>query len=257
MRNTLRRQIADGRTQIGLAACVVRTVEIVTIARSCGFDLLLVDMEHGPITIGDAAAISITAFEGGIPCLVRVGGPYAPDLARVLDCGAEGVVVPHVETADEARLVVEKCRFLPAGKRSLPSPLARLGFRVPPAAQMMAETEKDTFVVLMIESALGVANAEAIAAVDGVDMLMIGANDLAADMGHVGAVEDPAVRAAFARIAGAAAAHGKAFGVIGVGEALLRSHAYDLGAKVIVATNDINLLIDRGLEVAARVRGLA
>lgn len=257
MRNTLRRQIADGRTPIGLAACVIRTAEIVTIARSCGFDLLLVDMEHGPIAIGDAASISITAFEAGLPCLVRVGGPHAPDLARVLDCGAEGVVVPHVETADEARLVVEKCRFLPAGKRSLPSPLARLSFRVPPAAQMMAEIETDTVVVLMIESALGVANAEAIAAVDGVDMLMIGANDLAADMGHVGAVEHPAVQAAFARIAGAAAAHGKAFGVIGVGEALLRSHAYDLGAKLIVATNDINLLIDGGLEVAARVRGLA
>lgn len=257
MRETLRRRLDAGVLSIGLAACVVRTVEIVTVARSCGFDLLLVDMEHGPIAIGDAASISVTAFEAGLPCLVRVGGPYAPDLARVLDCGAQGVVVPHVETADEARHVVEKCRFLPLGKRSLPSPLARLGFRVPPAAQMMAEIETDTVVVLMIESALGVANAEAIAAVDGVDMLMIGANDLAADMGHVGAVEHPAVLEAFARIAGAAAAHGKAFGVIGVGEVLLRSHAHDLGAKLIVATNDINLLIDRGLEVAARVRGLA
>ncbi|PZO00089.1 MAG: hypothetical protein DCF30_10250 [Hyphomicrobiales bacterium] len=76
-------------------------------------------------------------------------------------------------------------------------------------------------------------------------------------MSHVGAVEHPAVLAAFGGVAAAAVAHGKAFGVIGVGEALLRSHAYDLGAKLIIATNDINLLIDRGIEVAARVRGLA
>ncbi|MBA4334778.1 MAG: hypothetical protein C0420_07605, partial [Methylobacterium sp.] len=109
------------------------------VTRSCGFDFLLVDMEHGPIAIGDAASISVAAFEAGLPCLVRVGGPYAPDLARVLDCGAEGVVVPHVETAAEARLIVEKCRFQPLGKRSLPSPLARLGFQVPPAAEMAAD----------------------------------------------------------------------------------------------------------------------
>lgn len=257
MRTTLRQRLAGPGVSIGLAACVVRTVEIVTIARSCGFDILLVDMEHGPIAIGDAASISVTAFEAGLPCLVRVGGPAAPDLARVLDCGAEGVVVPHVETVEEARHVVEKCRFLPLGKRSLPSPLARLGFRVPPASEMMAGIERDTLVVLMIESGLGVANAEAIAAVPGVDMLMIGANDLAADMGHVGAVEHPQVQAAFARVAGAASAYGKAFAVIGVGEALLRSHAFDLGARLVVATNDVNLLVDRGLEVAARVRGLA
>lgn len=257
MRTTLRRMLAEDRTPIGLAACVVRTVEIVTVTRSCGFDFLLVDMEHGPIAIGDAASISLTAFEAGLPCLVRVGGPSAPDLARVLDCGAEGVLVPHVETVDEARLVVEKCRFLPVGKRSLPSPLARLGFRVPPAAQMMADTEKDTFVGVMIESALGVTNVEEIAAVRGVDMLMVGANDLAADMDHAGAVEHPAVLAAFAGVARAAAVNGKAFGVIGIGEALMRSHALALGAKVIVATNDINLLIDRGLEVAGRLRGLA
>lgn len=257
MRKTLRERLVGPEVLVGLAACIVRSVEIVTIARSCGFDMLLIDMEHGPIAIGDAAALSVTAFEAGLPCLVRVGGPYAPDLARVLDCGAEGVVVPHVETPEEARLIVEKCRFLPLGKRSLPSPLARLGFRVPPAAEMMAEIERDTVVVLMIESALGVANTEAIAAVPGVDVLMIGANDLAADMGHVGTVEHPEVHAAFARVAGAAAAHGKAFAVIGVGEALVGSHASDLDAKLIVATNDVNLMIDRGLEIAARVRELA
>lgn len=256
MRTSLRTRLAGGGLSVGLAACIVRTVEIVTVTRSCGFDFLLVDTEHGPIAIGDVASICVTAFEAGLPCLVRVGGPHAPDLARVLDCGAEGVVVPHVETVEEARLIVEKCRFLPAGKRSLPSPLVRLGFRVPPAAEMMARVEQETLVVLMIESALGIANADAIAAVPGVDVLMIGANDLAADMGHVGNVGHPEVHAAFATVARAAHAHGKVFSVIGVGEALLASHGFDLGAKLIVATNDINLLIDQGLATAARVRAL-
>ena len=253
MRTTLRQRLRLQPLCLGLAACVMRSPEIVTVTRSCGFDCLLIDTEHGPIGIGDAASLCVTAWEAGLPALVRVGGPTHPDLARVLDCGTEGVVVPHVETAEEARLIVEKCRFQPVGRRSLPSPLVRLGFRVPPAAEMMRRIEEETLVVLMIESARGVANAEAIAAVPGVDVLMVGANDLAADMGHVGAVDHPEVLAAFAAIARAAHAHGKVFSVIGVAEALLPSHAHGLGAKLIIATNDINLLIDGGLATVARL----
>jgi 2-keto-3-deoxy-L-rhamnonate aldolase RhmA len=257
MRTSLRTHLAGDDAAIGLAACVLFTPEIVTVTRCCGFDFLLVDTEHGRIAIGDVATLAVTAFEAGLPCLVRVGGPASPDLARVLDCGAEGVVVAHVETAEEARRIVEKCRFLPLGKRSLPSPLARLSFRVPPATQMMAEIEAQTLIVPMIESAQGVANAEAIAAVAGIDVLMIGANDLAADMGHVGAVDHPRVLEAFATVARAARSHGKIFGVIGVAETLLASHGLGLGAKLIVATNDINLLIDQGSATASRIRSLA
>ncbi len=254
MRTTLRSRLAQDQISIGLAACVIRTPEIVTVARSTGFDFLLIDMEHGPIGIGDMASLALAAFEAGFPALVRVGGPASPDLARVLDCGAEGIVVPHVETVAEARHVVEKCRFQPQGKRSLPSPLVRLGFRVPPAAGMMAEIERDTLVILMIESAAGVEAAEAIAAVPGVDGLMAGANDLAADMGHVGAVDHPDVLAAFAAVSRAAHAQGKFFSTIGVADPLIASHATALGAKLIVATNDINLLIDQGIAVVSRFR---
>lgn len=89
-------------------------------------------------------------------------------------------------------------------KRSLPIPLVRLGFRASPAGQIMEEIERDVLVVLMIESALGVENAETIAAVPGVDALMMGTNDLAADMGRVGDVGHADVHAAFAKVAGAA-----------------------------------------------------
>jgi 4-hydroxy-2-oxoheptanedioate aldolase len=254
MRTNLRARLTASERSIGLAACVIRTPEIVTVARSCGFDFLVIDTEHSPLGISDVAGLALTAFEAGFPALVRVGGPTSPDLARVLDCGAEGVIVAHVETAEEARHVVQKCRFPPTGKRSFPSPLVRLGFRVPPAADMIAEIERDTLVVLMIESAAGIAAAGSIAATPGVDVLMIGANDLAADMGHIGRVDHPEVHAAFAAVARACEQHGKTFSVIGVCEHLLPTHAFALGAKLIVATNDINLLIDQGTATVARLR---
>jgi 2-keto-3-deoxy-L-rhamnonate aldolase RhmA len=119
---------------------------------------------------------------------------------------------------------------------------------------MTRRIEADTFVVAMVESAGGVAEAGAIAAVPGIDAVIIGANDLAADMGHLGAVDHPEVLAAFAAVAAATLAQGKIFGVIGVGAALLSSHALDLGARLIVATNDINLLIDQGTAVAQTLR---
>ncbi len=255
--SSLRTILAQGRTVVGLAACVIRTSEIVTVTRSCGFDFILIDMEHGPISIGDAATLSIAAHEGGFPALVRASGPSSPDLARVLDCGAQGVVVPHVDTVEQARHIASTCRFPPVGKRSIPSPLVRLDFQNPPLKEGMERIEADTFVIAMIESKAGVKAAADIAAVPGIDGIMIGSNDLAADLGHVGEVEHEDVRRAFGSVAEATLKHKKLFGVIGLPESLLQSHGRDLGAKLFVATNDINLLIEGGEATLGRVRPLA
>jgi 2-keto-3-deoxy-L-rhamnonate aldolase RhmA len=108
----------------------------------------------------------------------------------------------------------------------------------------------------MVESAAGLSEAEAIAAVPGIDAVMIGANDLATDLGRPGALEHPDVQAAFARIARATRSAGKVFGVIGLPEALLDSHGVSLGARLILAANDINLLLDGASALSTRLRPL-
>lgn len=251
---TLRTRLTQGDTVFGLAACLLRTVELVPLTRACDFDFLLVDTEHTPLTIADAATLCVAAQGAGLPTLVRVGGPDHPDLARALDVGADGVVVAHVDSAAQAARIVRACRFAPHGARSLPSPLARFGYRVPAAAEMARVEEATTLVIPMIESAAGLAEAEAIAATPGIDALLIGTNDLAASLGHFGAPEHPEVLDAFARIAAAAQAHGKAFGVIGLPPALLRSHAMALEARFVVVANDVNLLLDAGTAALAQMR---
>lgn len=251
---TLRTRLTQGDTVFGLAACLLRTVELVPLTRACDFDFLLVDTEHTPLTIADAATLCVAAQGAGLPTLVRVGGPDNPDLARVLDVGADGVVVAHVDSAAQAARIVRACRFAPHGARSLPSPLARFGYRVPAAAEMARVEEATTLVIPMIESAAGLAEAEAIAATPGIDALLVGTNDLAASLGHFGAPEHPEVLDAFARIAAAAQAHGKAFGVIGLPPALLRSHAMALEARFVVVANDVNLLLDAGTAALAQMR---
>lgn len=237
--------------RFGLAACVLRSVEVVSVARTAGFDLLVVDMEHSAMGISDVAALCIAGRLAGLPVDVRVGGPDHPDLARVLDCGASGVIVPHVDSEDQARRIVERTRYAPYGNRSVPSPLATFGFRPVDPLTLMAGCEAEVSVTVMIESAQGLAEAEAIAAVPGIDVLMVGANDLAVSLGHTGDVAHPDVLQAFARIAAAAAAAGKEFAVIGVPEALLDTHAFALGAATVIATNDINLLVDGGTALVA------
>jgi 4-hydroxy-2-oxoheptanedioate aldolase len=252
-----RDRLARGERLIALAACVLRTPEVVLLARSCSFDWLLIDLEHTPITIGEAGNLAVAARTAGFPALIRVGGPHHPDLARALDIGADGVVVPHVDTPEEAARIVALCRFAPAGRRSLPAPLPQFGYRMPPAPQFMAEAEAATVVIPMIESRAGLEAVEAIAATSGLDALMVGANDLAADLGLPGRLDHPVVQEAFARIAAAAEGHGLRFAVIGVPEALLGPLAFDLGASLVVATNDINLLVDGGVALTARLRGHA
>ncbi|MBC9210107.1 aldolase [Roseomonas aerophila] len=251
---TLRARLAQGETVFGLAACLLRTVELVPLTRVCGFDFLLVDTEHTPLAIADAATLCVAAQGAGLPALVRVGGPEHPDLARVLDVGADGVVVAHVDSAAQAARIVRACRFAPHGARSLPSPLARFGFRMPPAGEMARAEEATTLVVPMIESAAGLAEAEAIAATPGIDALLVGTNDLAASLGHFGAPDHPEVLEAFTRIAAAAQAHGKAFGVIGLPQALLPTHAISLDARFVVVANDVNLLLDAGTAALGQIR---
>lgn len=245
-------RLRRGDLLVGLAAYVVRTVEIVTVARTCGFDWLLVDTEHTALSVADAATISVAGAAAGYPTLVRVGGPDHPDLARVLDCGALGVVVPHVDTAAQARRVVERCRFAPVGRRSIPGPQAGLGFRLLPVGDMIPAVERETVVIAMIESRTGLDEAEAIAGVPGIDAIMIGANDFADDLGHTGDLAHPDVAAGFRRISDACRRSGIAFAAIGLPEHLLATHAPV--ASVIVATNDINLMIDAGSAIADRIR---
>ena len=243
--------------QIGMAACVFRSVEMLSVARHCGFDFLVADMEHGAFSLGEAATLCVAGLEAGYPVHVRVPSAGSENLTRAADCGARGLIVPHVDSAEEAAFVADRLRFPPRGRRSIPSPLAVAGFRPLRPDALIALCETNLSVTVMIESAEGVAAARAIAAIEGIDTLMVGANDLAQSLGHTGDVAHEEVRAAFQAVAEAARAAGRAFGVIGVPSALLRSHALALGARVAIVANDIDLIVAAGVGTADAIRRLA
>lgn len=239
---------------LGLAVCVFRSVEILGLARHAGFDFLLADMEHSAISLSEVSTLCVAGLEAGFPVHVRVPGAGSEYLSRVVDCGARGVIVPHVRTVDEAIQVVERTRFAPVGRRSIPSPIATTGFRPIPPASLIEHCERNLDVCVMIEDVEGLTHVEEIAAVEGIDAVMIGANDLAQSLGLLGQVDHPDVLSAFSRTADAAAANRKRFGVIGLPLSLLPSHAIGIGAGTVVLANEINLLFEAAAGLVDSVR---
>ena len=180
-----------------MATRLARTAEIAMIADSCGFDAFYVDMEHCTISLDDTAQICIAALPVGVTPLVRIAGHQFEDAARLLDMGALGIICPNVSTRGEAEAFVRACRFPPLGERSVGGAGPLQGYRQTPLSEVNKQGNAATSLIAMLETPEGIANADAIAALPGIDVLLIGSNDLCTAMGIPGELKNPKLRAAY------------------------------------------------------------
>jgi 2-keto-3-deoxy-L-rhamnonate aldolase RhmA len=190
----------------------LRTPNIAMIAAACGFDAVYIDLEHNPTSLETAAGVCVAALGMGITPIARVTSHDPHDATRILDSGAQGVMVPHIQDAAEARAIVEACLYAPKGHRSAFDSGPQLGYAAIPQAEVCKIINEQTVLMAMIETPEAVENADAIAAVDGIDVLHIGASDLSTEMGIPGQYTHERMRAAFETVARAAKDHGKAMG---------------------------------------------
>lgn len=242
--NAARRRLEAGELVLCMGLRQSRTADIGQVVAACGFEALYVDMEHSPIGLEATSAICIAAAAFGVTPLVRPPGHGAEWIGRILDGGAQGVIVPHVNDAAQAKAIVDAARFPPLGHRSVMGPGPGTGYRAMPLAEINATLNAATLVVCMIETPEGVANADAIAAIPGVDALLVGSNDLCTAMGIPGDLRNPKLRDACVTVAAACRAHGKALGVGGIrGDAELQKDLIDLGARLLIAGNDVAYLM--------------
>jgi 4-hydroxy-2-oxoheptanedioate aldolase len=179
-----------------------------------GFDLAIVDTEHGP---ADAHALEDhlrAASAVAMPVLVRVPALDPVAIGAALDAGAAGVVVPHVRDADEACAAVAAARYPPRGGRGLALSTRAAGYGTVPLAEHLRAAEAETVVIVQVEDAEAVARADEIAATDGIDGVLIGVTDLSISLGHPGEPEHPRVAGAIERILAAALAVSVAVAVV-------------------------------------------
>lgn len=249
IRNEAKHRLARGELALGLGIRQSRTVDTAPWARACGFDWLMIDLEHNSMGIDGAAQMISAAPAAGVAPLVRVPAPDPHYAGRALDAGALGVIVPHVDSPEEAHTVVESCRFPPRGRRSIPAAMPQAGFADLPLAESIRLVDDAVLVVVMLETPEAIERADAIAAVPGVDVLLIGTTDLSAALGCPGELGAPAIDAAYRTVGEAAAAHGKHAGMAGVYDPVLMRRYLAYGPLLVLAGGDLSLLM-----CAARAR---
>jgi 2-keto-3-deoxy-L-rhamnonate aldolase RhmA len=254
--NKARERLAAGQLAVGMGLRQARTVDIGRVLAACGFDFAFIDMEHNSMGIDTAAQIAVACHDAGVTPLVRVPG-YEHYLAtRLLDAGAMGIVFPHVDSAEQARALVDGCKYPPVGHRSLGGPMAQLGFRPYPRAASSAAVNREVLLVMMLETPGAIGEADAIAAVPGVDVLMIGTNDLTLEMGIAGQYEDPRVLRAYEAVRAACDKHGKYLGMGGIYDHPNMERYVKLGARFILGGSDITFLMTAGQARVDFLRGV-
>jgi 4-hydroxy-2-oxoheptanedioate aldolase len=258
LRNNVKAKLERNEVVASMTVRLVRGIEIVRIAKSAGFDSLYVDLEHSSLDLDVTGQICMAALALGIAPFVRVPANTPEYISRVLDGGALGVIAPGVRSGAEARQVVAAAKYAPLGRRGASGALPHLGYANLPAAEANAAMNAATMVMLQFESAEAIDRAEEIAAVDGVDLIMIGTNDFLADIGLPGQFESPRVREAYARTIAACRSYGKHVGVGGLpSRPQLIAEFVKMGARYVSTGTDLAFLMAEASERARQVRALA
>ena len=243
MNNRALERLEQGEITLGVGVRLARSVEIAKMMRASDFDWLFIDLEHGSLSLETVSQVSIAAADNNIAPIVRVPTGQWDMASRALDGGAQGIVMPHIETADDAAETVHHLRFPPIGHRATLGGLPQYDYQHVPATRVAKEVNAVTLLALMIESPQAVDNAAAIAATNGVDVLFIGVNDLAEGMGLSGQLDHPDVAAAVQRVADAAADAGKYSGIGGIGDAKLMRRYIAMGMGFILGGNDFSFMM--------------
>jgi len=232
-----------------------RTSEVVGIAQSTGHQCILVDLQHSTMSTDCAAALCTAAGNLGMTALVRIPEQEYGLIGSVLDGGALGIIAPRIETAEDAQRVARACRFPPRGQRSQTAQVPQLGMRPTPAAELNPALDNQVVVVMLLETPKGIATVDAIAAVEGVDMLAIGANDFLTELGVPGRFDDPRLAQAVATAARACQRHGKLLMVAGIRDESVYQSLVPLGVCPLVLTGiDSILLYKSAAESAERAK---
>lgn len=246
--NVLKQRLAAGETTFG---CWLSFAEanVAEMMGTAGFDWLVIDGEHAP---NDLRSIrdQLMALDGS-PSSVAVRVPIGETwmIKQVLDAGAQTLVVPMVESADQARELLRACHYPPAGIRGVGAASTRAS-RFSGIADYIKAADAQICLIVQVESRAGMAALDDILAVDGIDGVFIGPADLASDMGHAGDATVPEVHDVIIDAIRRISAAGKAPGIMSLGDG---TPAYlDAGARFLAVGIDVLFMIRTARQTAAK-----
>ena len=254
MKNLAKEKFLNGGLSLGVGIRQSRTVDIGKIMAASDYDWLFIDMEHNSMDVDTASQISVAAQDAGICPIVRVPDFAHHHATRVLDCGAMGIVFPHVDDADTARKLVSYCLYPPKGHRSMTGSLPQLNFEKLPIPEVAKIINESMLVVIMLESPTAIDNVEEIASIPGVDVILIGTNDLCMEMGIPGDYSNPKIKEAYKKVIAACNKYNKTPGMGGVYNEELMSEYITMGMRFILSGSDLSFMMTAARQRSKNLR---
>ena len=248
--NRFKQALKDGQQQIGLWNSIPGPLVAEALA-GCGFDWVVIDTEHAPTDVPDVLGMLQAMAPYPVSAVVRPAANDPVLIKRLLDFGAQTLILPYIQSAEEAQAAVAAVRYAPRGMRGVAGLTRASRFGAVPDDTRRADAE--ICLILQVETALALSRIEEIAATDGVDGLFIGPADLAASMGHPGGLDHPAVRAAIEDAIRRITAAGKPAGILTSDAAFARA-CMGWGTRFTAVGMDIGLMLQAARGLAASYR---
>ena len=248
--NRFKQALKDGQQQIGLWNSIPGPLVAEALA-GCGFDWVVIDTEHAPTDVPDVLGMLQAMAPYPVSAVVRPAANDPVLIKRLLDFGAQTLILPYIQSAEEAQAAVAAVRYAPRGMRGVAGLTRASRFGAVPDYTRRADAE--ICLILQVETALALSRIEEIAATDGVDGLFIGPADLAASMGHPGALDHPAVKAAIEDAIRRITVTGKPAGILTSDAAFARA-CMGWGTRFTAVGMDIGLMLQAARGLAASYR---
>lgn len=255
--NRAKQKLKAGELVLSMGISQMRTADAPMIAAACGFDAIYVDLEHSPVSMPEASQMCVSALAQGITPIARVVSQHPHDAARILDTGAQGVMVPHIQDTAGAAAIVQNCKFPPVGHRSAFGNGPTLGYRAVPQTEINSFLNDNVLLIAMLETPQAIEHADAIAALPGIDVVHIGSLDVSNEMGIPADYHHPRMRAVYEKVAMAARKHGKAMGVGGIrGDFEMQKYLLGIGVRYLTSGSDVSYLMTAARAEAKVLRGI-
>lgn len=239
-RNRIREVAAEGRVPFGHMVMEFDTPGIAKLCEAADLDFVILDMEHGPLSISQVAGLIARFKATAISPIVRIPASEYHFVARVMDAGAQGIMAPNVRTPEQARMLNDAMRYAPDGNRGLGLGVSHNDFIRPDSKQYMAAANASNILICQVESRAAVQDLDAIASVPGVDCLWVGHMDLTQSMGIVEQFQHPEFLSAMTKVTQTARGRGL-FAGIQPGSLSQAREWMEIGFNLISYSTDIGI----------------
>jgi 2-keto-3-deoxy-L-rhamnonate aldolase RhmA len=251
--NRLKQHLAQGKTAIGTMIAEIRQPAVIQCLANAGLDWVIIDNEHGSFSSETVAELSRFGRAIGLTPIVRVPALTYELISQSLDGGAQGIMLPRITSPEQVRDAISIVKYPPVGRRGSALGRGHTEFKGGDVVQMMAESNRETFVIVQIETREAVERIDEIVSVPGVDAALIGPNDLSIALEVPGRMRDPVLTAAIERMMAACSKAG-VYPAIHTNDVTLTAEWARKGMRLVSISSDLGFLQKAAKEAADTIR---